>query len=136
MEHLEIVLKECVRVLTKEGRLIFVLNHPAFRIPKRSSWGWDDENKIQYRRLDGYLSQSREKIDMSPSKEGKEVTWSFHRSIQDYMKALAAASFAVTKIEEWISHRKSETGPRSGAEDTARKEFPLFLTVECRQIKL
>jgi SAM-dependent methyltransferase len=135
MEHLEKVLKECARVLKDGGRFVFVLNHPAFRIPKRSSWGWDDTTKTQYRRLDGYLSMSREKIDMSPGKGGGEVTWSFHRSLQDYMKALSNAGFAITKIEEWISHRKSEKGPRGDAEDTARKEFPLFLVVETRKLE-
>jgi ubiquinone/menaquinone biosynthesis C-methylase UbiE len=132
MEHLEKVFRECARVLNKEGRLIFVINHPAFRIPKKSSWGWDQEQGIQYRRLDSYLSKSREKIDMSPSQKEKNITWSFHRSLQDYSKALSAAGFAITKMEEWISHRKSEKGPRSLAEDIARKEFPLFLLVETR----
>jgi ubiquinone/menaquinone biosynthesis C-methylase UbiE len=132
MQDLEKVLLECARVLKKNGRLIFVLNHPAFRIPKRSSWGWDEKEKIQYRRLDGYLSMSREKIDMSPGRGSENVTWSFHRSLQDYMKALAGGNFAITKIEEWISHKKSEKGARSEAEDTARKEFPLFMAIETR----
>jgi ubiquinone/menaquinone biosynthesis C-methylase UbiE len=134
MEHLDKVFKECARLLKKEGRFIFVLNHPAFRIPKKSSWGWDEERKVQYRRLDGYLSMAREKIDMSPSKQGKETTLSFHRSLQDYSKALANAGLAIRKMEEWISHKKSEKGPRSAAEDTARKEFPLFLMLETRPI--
>ncbi len=73
---------------------------------------------------------------MTPGKsQGKEVTWSFHRSLQDNMKALANAGFAITKIEEWISHRRSEKGPKAEAEDTARKEFPLFLVAEARLIR-
>ena len=135
MEKLESVFKECARVLKPGGRIIFVLNHPVFRIPKRTSWGWDDQNKIQYRRVDAYLSARSEKIDMSPGGGSSEVTWSFHRSLQDHMKALAGAGFAITKIEEWISHKKSEKGPRAEAEDTARKEFPLFLCIETRLIK-
>lgn len=134
MEKLEPVFKECARVLRPSGRLIFVLNHPGFRVPKRSSWGWDDEAKIQYRRMDGYLSQSRSEIDMAPGKGTGESTVSFHRSLQDHMKALASAGFAITRLEEWISHKKSEKGPRGDAEDTARKEFPLFLAVECRKL--
>ena len=134
MEKLETVFKECARVLKPGSRFIFVLNHPVFRIPKRTSWGWDDQNKIQYRRVDAYLSARRERIDMSPGSGGEAVTWSFHRSLQDHMKALAGAGFAITKIEEWISHKKSEKGPRSEAEDTARKEFPLFLMVEAKLV--
>lgn len=134
MERLEPVFKECARVLKEDGKFVFVINHPTFRIPKNSSWGWDDTNKVQYRRIDAYLSRRREKIDMSPSKGGRDVTWSFHRSIQEYMKALASSGFAITKMEEWISHKKSEKGPREDAENTARKEFPLFLLVEARRV--
>jgi hypothetical protein len=54
--------------------------------------------------------------------------------MQDYMKALSSAGFAITRIEEWISHKKSEKGPRQEAEDRARKEFPLFLAIEARRI--
>lgn len=132
IERLEPVFKECARILKDNGKLVFVLNHPAFRIPKRSSWGWDDSNKTQYRRLDGYLSASRADIDMAPGKKTGESTVSFHRSLQDHMKALATAGFAITRIEEWISHRVSEKGPRAEAEDRARKELPLFLMIEAR----
>jgi ubiquinone/menaquinone biosynthesis C-methylase UbiE len=130
MEKLDAVIKECARVLKPNGRAIFVLNHPAFRIPKRTSWGWDDKEKLQYRRVDGYLSQSRASIDMAPGKGTKDTTWSFHRSLQDYTKAFTSARFAITRLEEWISHKKSEKGPRGTAEDVARKEFPLFMCIE------
>jgi ubiquinone/menaquinone biosynthesis C-methylase UbiE len=130
MEKLDAVMKECSRVLKPKGRAVFVLNHPAFRIPKQTAWGWDDKEKVQYRRVDSYLSQSRAAIDMTPGKKTAASTWSFHRSMQDYMKAFANGGFAITRLEEWISHKKSERGPRSLAEDTARKEFPLFMCIE------
>ncbi len=130
------VFKECARVLKPGGRLLFVLNHPAFRIPKKTSWGWDDKEKIQYRRVDAYLSAGRARMDMAPGKEGGgPYTWSFHRSLQDHMKALSAGGFALTRLEEWISHKKSETGPRAEAEDRARKEFPFFLAAEATLLK-
>ena len=134
MERLDAVIKECARVLKPKGRAIFVLNHPAFRIPKRTSWGWDDAGKVQFRRVDGYLSQSRASIDMAPGKQTGANTWSFHRSMQDYMKVFAANGFAITRLEEWISHKKSEKGPRSEAEDTSRKEFPLFMCIELTKL--
>jgi len=134
MESLAPVFKECARVLRENGQLLFVLNHPAFRIPKKTSWAWDDENKIQYRRVDGYLSSSRAPIDMAPGSNSGPQTWSFHRSLQDHVKPLAAAGFAITRLEEWISHKKSEKGPRGDAEDISRKEFPLFLAIETQKI--
>lgn len=130
IEKLQETLREVRRVLTKTGRFIFVLNHPAFRIPKKSAWGFDSDAGIQYRRLDAYLSQSKEQIDMTPGQRQKEYTVSFHRSLQDYVKALKSAGFAVISLEEWISHKKSGAGPRMKAEDRSRKEFPLFLALE------
>ncbi len=134
MEKLDAVVKECARILKPKGRALFVLNHPAFRIPKQTAWGWDDAAKVQYRRVDGYLSQARVSIDMTPGKKTNDSTWSFHRSMQDYMKAFASAKFAITRLEEWISHKKSEKGPRGPAEDIARKEFPLFMCIELTKL--
>src|SRR3989338_276575 len=99
IEPLEETLKECARVLAQNGRLFIVLNHPAFRIPRGSSWGFDEETKTQYRSIDRYLSNSKEKILMNPglnaTKERVEeiYTLSFHRPLQTYAKALAKASF-------------------------------------------
>jgi len=131
IRNLEATLFECQRVLQPMGSLYLVLNHPAFRIPKESRWGFDVGSSTQYRRLDSYLSESHTEIAMAPSK-GKlsETTISFHRPLQVYVKALRKCGFAVTGLEEWISHKKSALGPHAKAEDTARKEFPLFLYLE------
>lgn len=128
------VFKECSRILAPKGSLYLVLNHPAFRIPKASSWGFDEESKTQYRRIDRYLSESKELIDMNPSKPGTATTISFHRPLQYYFKVLANAGFAVARLEEWLSHRESEKGPRKAAEDRARKEIPLFLFLEAQKL--
>ncbi|HEY4511698.1 MAG TPA: class I SAM-dependent methyltransferase [Candidatus Paceibacterota bacterium] len=131
IENIAGTFTECSRVLKPQGRLFVVLNHPAFRIPKASGWGYDDAGKVQYRRIDRYLSESREKIDMNPGeKDNKSFTYSFHRPLQLYFKTFAKNGFAVTRLEEWISHKESEPGPRQDAENTARKEIPLFLFLE------
>lgn len=135
MEKIEPVMKEVARVLRPDGRFVFVLNHPTFRIPKATHWGFDEATKTQYRRVDAYLSARKEKMDMHPGKKGaNSFTYSFHRSLQDYMKALRGAGFAITRLEEWISHKTSEAGPRAAAENTARKEFPLFMMIEARVV--
>ncbi len=134
MENVQGVFNECSRALKENGKLFLVMNHPAFRIPKSSSWEWDLKNKTQYRRIDSYLSESKEKIDMHPSansrKSASEYTLSFHRPLQFYFKALQKAGFSVSRLEEWNSNKKSESGPRAKAEDRARKEIPLFLFLE------
>lgn len=124
------VFKECARILASGGTLYLVMNHPAFRIPKTSSWGYDEETKSQYRRIDRYMSESKVAIEMNPGAQKIVTTTSFHRPLQYYFKTLANAGFAVTRLEEWLSHRESEKGPRKEAEDRARAEIPLFLFLE------
>ncbi len=138
IEKMKETMEECARMLSPGGKLYIVLNHPAFRIPKRSSWGFDEAANIQYRRIDGYLSEGKFEIEMKPgaAASGKkgEATVSFHRPLQVYFKHLAKAGFAVTRFEEWDSHKKSQKGKRSDAEDTARKEIPLFLCMEALKL--
>lgn len=134
IKNVDGVLKECARVLKETGSLYVVLNHPAFRVPKASSWAWDETAKVQYRRMDAYLSEFQIEIDMHPGEKKSEKTVSFHRSLQWYFKMLSKHGFAVAKCEEWISHREPTRGPRFAAEDKARKEFPLFLFLEGKKI--
>ncbi len=140
IKEMNATLKEASRVLTKGGELILVLNHPCFRIPKATAWGYDDVAKVQYRRVDKYGLPFSIDIDMTPgaiarTDDGakKIFTKSFHRPLQDYFKALVGAGFQVAGLEEWISHKKSENGPRAVVEDSARKEFPMFLMISARK---
>lgn len=133
IENVSEVLAECNRVLKKNGRIVLVLNHPAFRVPQGSDWYFADGT--QYRIVGKYLSESKVSIDMTPGEKDvkkKIKTISFHRSLQYYMKLFAKNGFAVVRLEEWISHKKSQNGPRQKAEDTARKEIPLFMCLEVR----
>lgn len=145
IENVKKAFQECARVLKKNGKLFVVLNHPAFRVPQNSSWGWDAAATIkagmkgaQYRRIDRYLSELKIPIQMRPgstsSPQGGQFTLSFHRPLQYYFKALASAGFCVSRLEEWESRKKSQSGLRAIAEDIARKEFPLFLYLEALKI--
>ncbi len=138
IKEMNAALKEASRVLVTGGELVLVLNHPCFRIPKGSAWGFDETLKVQYRRVDKYGRPFSVPIDMAPGAKksaanSKVQTVSFHRPLQDYFKALAGAGFTVAGLEEWISHKKSEAGPRAQAEDTARKEFPMFMTIVAKK---
>lgn len=131
IEKLQKTIEEVKRVLTQSGSFIFVLNHPSFRNPRKTHWGYDEKEGVQYRRVDEYMSESHIKIDMTPgSKTNKKYTVTFHRPLQVYVKALAKQGLAITRLEEWESHRESEKGPRQKSENNARKEIPLFMCIE------
>ncbi|MFH1145988.1 MAG: methyltransferase domain-containing protein [bacterium] len=123
------VFKECQRVLKDKGSLHIVMNHPCFRVPQQTAWEWDETRHTQYRQVNRYLSELKIKIAMHPGKDPGAMTISFHRPLQYYFKMLKKNNFAVIGLEEWISNKQSGKGPRQQAEDRARKEIPLFLTL-------
>ncbi len=126
-------LAQVAHLLKKGGAFVIVLNHPAFRIPRNSQWGFDPDAAVQFRRVDTYLSESSYTIQMHPGSDPSATTLSYHRPLQLYMKELAKHGFVLAGLEEWISHRVSEKGPRAEAEDRARKEFPLFLMLKAQK---
>jgi ubiquinone/menaquinone biosynthesis C-methylase UbiE len=135
MEHPADVLKEAARVLKPSARLLIVMNHPAFRVPQASSWGFDERQDVQYRRIDSYMSERREKFILHPGLKDGAYTLNYHRPLQAYFKMLKNAGFAVMNMEEWTSHKKSGLGRRANAEDRARNEFPLFLCLVAQKLK-
>jgi len=123
------VIRNFAKHLKKDGKLVIVLNHPIFRIPRHSSWGEDiTNNKIQYRRIDDYMTPQEVPIIANPGKRESEETWSYHYPLSAYSEMLFDNGFVIEKIEEWISDKKS-TGSNAKVEDRARKEFPLFMTI-------
>ncbi len=129
------VFTECARLLRPGGRLVMVIAHPAFRIPRQSAWRWDEERKLLYRAVDRYLTGLKIPIDMRPFKEpGRSVTWTYHRPIQAYVNGLAEAGLWTNALEEWPSHRASQPSPRARAENRARAEFPLFLALRAARV--
>ncbi len=134
IENMNGTLGECARILKPNGKLYLVLNHPAFRIPKESSWGFDEKASVQYRRVDRYLSSLKREIDMIPGGSSRVKTISFHRPLQTYVKALFKQGLCIRRLEEWSSNKTSQKGPRAEAEDRARKEIPLFLTIEAQKV--
>ena len=120
-----------IRQLVKPGgRLVIVMTHPCFRIPKRTSWGFDEENGVQFRRLEGYMSPLSLPIRTHPGQVANtSSTTSFHRPMNHYLNALGATGLAVVGCEELCSHRRGTQGIRSSAEDRAAKEFPVFMVL-------
>lgn len=130
------VLRECARVLKSGGRLCLVLSHPAFRVPKASDWGWDEKQKVEYRRVEKYMSTFSAPIRMHPGQSQTAETITFHWPLTELFDAFLKAGFLTKKLDEWTSHRRVKVGPRAKALDAAKREIPLFLYIETVKIKL
>ena len=119
------------KALKPGGRAVFVLMHPCFRIPRKTHWGWDADQKIQYRRIDSYSTALEIPITTHPGKDSGEQTAFHHRSLAALLGSLGKSRLAVTDCEELYSHRRSQgSGPFSKAEHRAAEEFPLFIALK------
>jgi len=150
IKEFDVALKETSKILKSKGKLVIVLNHPCFRVPKQSDWHFDaegggPEGDPSYTIVNGkksgrygrvvysYMSEGVIKIDMHPGEQDrrkKSYTTSFHRPMQIYSKWLANAGFCILRIEEWTSHKKSNPGTRELADKRSKKEIPLFMCIE------
>jgi ubiquinone/menaquinone biosynthesis C-methylase UbiE len=122
------------RALKGGGKFVVVMMHPAFRGPKETSWGWDDAQKVQYRRVDRYLVPRKTPIVAHPGKTPDLYTWSFHKPLESYVRAARNAGLLIDALEEWPSHKTSTSGPRAAAEIQARKEIPMFLALRALKV--
>ncbi len=127
------VLKNLSELLIVNSKLLIILNHPAFRIPRQSSWGIDDERKIQYRRIDKYMSPMEIPIRMNPSDPQSQQTMSYHFPISEYSKMLKENGFVIDLIEEWTSDKESK-GSAGKMENRSRNEIPLFMAIRATKL--
>lgn len=135
MRRLDKVTSEMRRVLTGGGKVVAVVNHPCFRVPQSSDWYFDVQGKRQGRVIYKYNTAHEVQIDMNPgSKINKKFTYTFHRSLAEYMKFFSKNRLAVTNMTEIYSNKTSQVGAlRKREEDLARKEIPLFLIFELQK---
>ena len=59
------------RHLVQGGKLIIVMNHPCFRIPRQSSWEINETQKLQMRCVNRYMTPMEIPIQSNPSKGKK-----------------------------------------------------------------
>jgi SAM-dependent methyltransferase len=134
------VMQGVARMLAPGGRFVIALTHPCFRQPKRSTWGWDDDRRQQYRRIDGYLSMYQTRIATHPgampgTPEAALQTVSTHRPLAAYIEAAGAAGLGITGCDELTNPRRGTKGTRFAAEDLAAKEIPLFLVLTAVRLR-
>lgn len=116
------------------GDFVCVINHPSFRIPRQSSWGKDEANKLEYRRVNRYLTPLEIPINAHPGLADSPMTWTYHAPLEYYVKAIKAAGMVITDLEEWTSDKVS-VGKSAKGENRARAEFPLFLAIRAVKVK-
>ncbi len=123
------VFENAFKYLQSKGTFVVVINHPCFRIPRQSSWQVDQANKMQFRRINRYMSNMKIPIQTHPSQgQNSPQTWSFHHPLMDYSRWLHEAGFVINLIEEWCSDKTSEGGAAK-MENRSREEIPMFMAI-------
>ena len=129
------LMENVAAALRPGGRAVIVMMHPCFRIPKESHWGWDGDQKIQFRRIDKYGKAREIGIQTRPGLGTDEETVFYHRPLAEVISPMGRAGLGVVECVELFSHRRSQGGgPFSQAEHLAAEEFPLFIGL--RAVKL
>ncbi len=132
VENFAAVFANAASHLKPGGRFLIVINHPYYRIPRQTSWGIDEQSKLQYRRVNMYMSPLKIPVDMGPGGD-HQMTWSFHNPLSAYSAALVKSGFAINNIEEWVSDKESE-GRAKKMENRSRSEIPLFMAILATKI--
>lgn len=128
MENGEKIIENVSKMLSKDGKIYLVLNHPIFRIPRQTSWEIDPKTKLEYRRINMYTTKTKIPINMNPGNKNSEYTLSYHTPLFEIVKYLKNNNILIENIEEWTSDKVS-TGKNAKQENRARNEFPLFMTI-------
>ncbi len=103
MDPLPAVIDQAALMLKPGGQLVIFMLHPAFRVPRGSGWGFDEQRKLRFRRIDHYLQELNVPMKAfaeAGAPERRGTTWSFHRPLQAYFSALFSNGMVVDAFEE------------------------------------
>ncbi|MGI8912361.1 MAG: class I SAM-dependent methyltransferase [Chloroflexota bacterium] len=133
MDPLPDVLRCLAWALRGGGRVVILMTHPCFRVPRLSGWGWDDRRHIHYRRVDRYLTPLP--VPMATAGVGSRATVRYHRSLQEYVNGLARQGFLVDQLLEIPNGARHAGGPQVKGDHLAMGEFPVFLGLRARKMR-
>ena len=120
MDDVGRVIRSVSGVLAARSRIVILLTHPAFRVPRHSGWGVDPERGLRYRRVDAYLTSMAVPLRGRP---GSGPTTSFHRPLSVYVEALAAQGYAIDAVRE----------PPDLPDAAGNPDIPIFLALRGRR---
>ena len=134
LQDLDGALRELRRVLKPGGKLIFSIMHPCFSSSPVHGWVRRpvDSHRSEdwlYWRVDRYFDPSIEEwtyFDFPP-------TYSFHRTLSDYVNALLRNGFAITAFEEPVPTEKDIEEHYRDLNDGER--IPWFLIIGATKTK-
>lgn len=129
-DGLDALCRSLSRALRVGGRAVLVMMHPCFRVPRQSSWEWDEAKRTQYRRIDRYATPMQVPIATHPGRDPGQKTLFHHRPLAAYLNALGEAGLPVVGCEELVSHRIATPGSHSRGENRAAAEIPVFLALK------
>lgn len=130
IEPLDEVLASAAWVLKPDGRIVMLMTHPCFRVPRQSGWAWDASRKLSFRRVDRYLTPLAVPMKSHGKGRNRGKTRSYHRPLQDYVDALAELGFSVRRLAEipgLDSGRSRDGRGKQGGEPN--RDIPLFLAL-------
>ena len=125
IDPLDAALASAASLLRSGGRLVLLMTHPCFRVPRQSGWGWDAGRRLQFRRIDRYLTSLD--VPMKEYGHGRGATRSYHRPLAAYINGLGQNGLLVDRIDEIPASEAIAGLARSRAERAAHAEIPLFL---------
>ena len=133
MGPLDRVLASAAWAVKETGRIVILMLHPCFRVPRQSGWGWDERRKLQYRRVDSYLSPMV--VPVRPVARGQPgAIKSFHAPLQDYINGLSRHGFQIDRLVEIPAYPGIErSSPNAKAENRANREIPVFLGLRAQR---
>ncbi|MBD3259936.1 methyltransferase domain-containing protein [Candidatus Woesearchaeota archaeon] len=119
IKNIDKTIKECARVIKKNGKLIFSIPHPAFFLSKRRKIGTE-----YFRPVKRYMSR------FSVNHPTFKYVKFYHRPVEYYLKLLFKCGFVVSGFHEITSRLRK--GKQVKDEDLLhhKKEIPIFLLIE------
>lgn len=133
MEPLDAVLASAAWSVRPGGRIVLLMTHPCFRVPRQSGWGHDQRRNLHYRRIDRYLTPLA--VPMKRYSDGQNgATRTFHRPLETYINELSAHGMVVDQLREIPLTNPSASSAPSRAIEHPNPDIPLFLGLRARKL--